>query len=62
MPKWSTLAEVLPVYQIVAGLTLTFAALAVGALVWAWRAGIFDHVEDLKYRILDVEDRPLAKP
>ncbi|MBI3912467.1 MAG: cbb3-type cytochrome oxidase assembly protein CcoS [Armatimonadetes bacterium] len=62
MPNWHTLAEVLPVYHIVAGMTLLFAALAIAALVWAWKSGIFDHVEDLKYRVLDVEDKPLGHP
>jgi len=52
-------ANVTPVFWIVVFICALFAIGAVSALVYAIRTGILHEVEDIKYRILDAEEREL---
>lgn len=62
MPHISELSSVIRLYQIVAGMSVLFGVGAIAALIHAYRTGIFSHKDDIAVRMLDFEDRPLAKP
>lgn len=49
-------ADVTPVFWIIVFMSVLFATAAISALIYAVRKGIFHEAEDIKYRILEVDD------
>ena len=62
MPSIERLSIILPMYQIILGMTVLFTVGAVAALVYAIWAGLLNRSDDITVRMLDFEDRPLANP